>query len=333
MRRARHVVLGLVTLAGVVIVGTVGYVVLGFGALDAVYQTVTTITTVGFREVEPLNAAGQVFTMALILAGVGTALYTLTAVLELVVEGHAGEAMERRRMDRQIAAMRGHVIVCGWGRVGRAAARELDEAGKAVVVVDVNPERVASIPRPYLRVSGDASEDDVLRRAGIDEAAALVAAVSTDATNLFITLSGRSLRPDLFIIARAREESSVSKLLRAGADRVVNPQEIGGARIAAFVARPRVTDFLDVVMHAGETELVLEEVALTAGSPLSGLSLAAAQIRDRTGALVLAVLDPATGLASNPGADFIVKAGQTLIAIGQPAQLEELAAIAGNGGR
>ena len=194
MRRGRHVVLGFVALGAVVIIGTVGYVVLGFGVLDAVYQTVTTITTVGFREIEPLDAAGQVFTIVLILAGVGTALYTLTVSLELIVEGHIGAAMDRRRMDKQISALHDHVIVCGWGRVGRAAARELADAGMAVVIVDTDPERVATIDREYAHFVGDASDDDVLRHAGIERAAALVAAVDTDAANLFITLSGRSLR-------------------------------------------------------------------------------------------------------------------------------------------
>jgi voltage-gated potassium channel len=327
--RSRHVVLGFAALAGVVIVGTVGYVVLGFGVLDAVYQTVTTITTVGFREVEPLDGAGQIFTIVLILAGVGTALYTLTVGLEALVEGHIGEAMGRRRMDKQIGALDGHVIVCGWGRVGRAAARELESAGKPVVVIDSDAERAALIPRSYPHVHGDASDDDVLDEAGIDRAAALVAAVSTDAANLFITLSGRSLRSDLFIVSRAREESSVNKLLRAGADRVVNPQEIGGARIAAFVSRPRVTDFLDVVMHTRETELVLEEISLAPESQLVGLSLGEAKVRDRTGALVLAVHDPTVGLVSNPGASVVMNAGQTLLAIGTPAQLENLTQIAG----
>ena len=330
MRRSRHVLLGFAALAGVVVVGSVGYVVLGFGVLDAVYQTVTTITTVGFREVEPLNGAGQVFTIVLILAGVGTALYTLTMVLEMFVEGHVGEAMERRRMDRAIGALGGHVIVCGWGRVGRAAAHDLEGAGMPMVVVDVDPERVASIPRSYPQICGDASDDDVLRHAGIDRAAALVATVSTDAANLFITLSARSLRPDLFIVSRAREDASVNKLLRAGADRVVNPQEIGGARIAAFVSRPRVTDFLDVVMHTRETELLLEQITLTADSALVGLSLSEAKVRDRTGALVLALHDPSAGLVSNPGGGVVMKTEQTLIAIGTPVQLESLATIAGS---
>jgi voltage-gated potassium channel len=328
-RRSRHLVLGLAVLAGVVVVGTGGYVLLGFGVLDAMYQTVTTITTVGFREVEPLDGAGKVFTMVLILAGVGTALYTLTVGLELLVEGHIGEAMGRRRMDKEIGALRGHVVVCGWGRVGRAAARDLDSARMRVVVVDSDGERAASIAHAYPYIVGDASDDDVLQAAGIDRAAALVAAVSTDAANLFITLSGRSLRPDLFIVSRAREESSVNKLLRAGADRVVNPQEIGGARIAAFVSRPRVTDFLDVVMHSRETELVLEEIRLARESALVGLSLGDAKVRDRTGAMVLAVHDPSVGLVSNPGADVVMSSEATLLAIGTPAQLERLTTIAG----
>ena len=328
--RSRHVLLGFTALAGVVIFGTVGYVLLGFGFLDALYQTVTTVTTVGFREVEPLDGAGQIFTVVLILAGVGTALYTLTVLLELLVEGHLGTAMERRRMDKQIAALRGHVIVCGWGRVGRAAARELDAAGMSVVVVDMDAERVATIPRPYLHVCGDASDDDVLRHAGVDRAAALVAGVSTDPANLFITLSCRSLQPNLFVVARAREESSVNKLLRAGADRVVNPQEIGGARIAAFVARPRVTEFLDVVMHSSETELLLEEISLAPDSDLLGASLGQAKVRDRTGALVLALHDPELGLVSVPAADIVMKAGQTLIAIGTPLHLKRLAEVAGS---
>jgi voltage-gated potassium channel len=324
--------IGFVALVGVMIAGTIGYLLLGFGALDAAYQTVTTITTVGFRELEPLDGAGQVFTMVLILAGVGTALYTLTALLEVLVEGHIGEAMERRRMDKRISALSDHVIVCGWGRVGRAAARELEGAGMAVVVIDLDPDRVASVPSPYLRILGDASDDDVLLHAGIDRAAALVAAVATDAANLFITMSGRSLRPDLFVVARAREETSVKKLLRAGADRVVNPQEIGGARIAAFIAQPRVTEFIDVVMHARETELVLEEVTLGPGSPLVGTSLSEARVRDRTGALVLAMHDPDAGFVSNPEPGLVMDAGQSLIAIGTPGQLERLAAVAGSPG-
>jgi voltage-gated potassium channel len=321
--------LGLAALGGVVVVGSVGYALLGFGPLDAVYQTVTTVTTVGFREVEPLSATGQVFTIVLILAGVGTALYTLTVLLELLVEGHLGQAMERRRMDKRIAGLRGHIIVCGWGRVGRAIARELTIAGKDVVIVDNDPERTGTVGT-QLYVLGDASDDDVLRHAGIERAGALVAAASTDAVNLVITLSGRSLRPDLFIVSRAREESSDAKLRRAGADRVVNPQEIGGARIAAFVVRPHVTEFLDVVMHERGLELRLEEIAVPDDSRLAGVTIGQAMIRDRTGALVLAVRDKEAGFIGNPTASTVMRPGQILIAIGTPPQLQALARAAGS---
>ncbi|MET0711748.1 MAG: TrkA family potassium uptake protein [Jiangellaceae bacterium] len=326
----RRLWLGIGLLATVTLVGTIGYVVLGFGALDALYQTVTTVTTVGFREVEPLGRSGQIFTIVLILAGVGTALYTLTVLLELLVEGHLGWAIERRKMDKRIAALRGHVIVCGWGRVGRAIARELSAAGKGLVVVDNDAERIATIGS-HLYVHGDASDDDVLMKAGIERADALIAAVSTDPANLFITLSGRSLQPDLFIVSRAREENSQPKLERAGANRVVNPQEIGGARIAAFVLRPHVTEFLDVVMHEREIELRLEELHIEERSPLAGLSLAGAKVRERTGALILALRDEQHNFITNPTPDTVIQPGRVLIAIGTPTQLASLARVIHDG--
>jgi TrkA-N domain len=174
IRRSRHVLLGSAALAGVVVVGSVGYVVLGLGVLDAVYQTVTTITTVG-----PLNGAGQIFTIMLILAGVGTALYTLTMVLEMFVERHVGGAMERRRIDRAIGALGGHVIVCGWGRVGRAAADDLERAGMPMVVVDVDPERVAAIPRSYPRSAETRPMTTSSDTPGIDRAAAAITGLRT----------------------------------------------------------------------------------------------------------------------------------------------------------
>ena len=322
--RWRNVLIGIALLCLIVVVGSFGYVLLGFGVLDAVYQTVTTITTVGFREVQPLDSNGKVFTIVLILAGVGVALYTLTVLFELLAEGHLGRAVERRRMEKKIASLSGHVVVCGWGRVGRTIARELTLGGKEVVVIDEDPARLMTVTS-YPYVNGDASDDDVLRQAGIDRASALVAAVSTDPANLFITLSGRSLRPDLFIVARAREESSVAKLERAGADRVVNPQEIGGARMAAFLVQPHVTEFIDVVMHDREMALRLEEIEVAPQSPLAGISVSEAHVRDRTGALVLAIREPDGGFITSPDARTEMRAGQVLIAIGTPAQLMALA--------
>ena len=309
-------------LVSVFVLGTVGYVILGFSVLDAVYQTVTTVATVGFREVQPLDDVGKVFTIILILVGVGTALYTFSVVLETLFEGHLRALFGRRRMERQIETMHGHVIVCGWGRVGRAIAEELTAANTDLVVIDLDPTRIAEATLPA--IVGDATEDRVLEAAGLLRARALVAALNTDAGNLFVTLSARSLRPDLFIVARARIEESEEKLRRAGADRVVNPQSIGGARIAAFVLQPHVTEFLDVVMHDRGLQFRLEEVLVPAGSSTAGKSIRDAHLRDRTGALVLALREEDGSFNTNPSPDTKICAGQVLIAIGTPTELDAL---------
>jgi voltage-gated potassium channel len=251
----RRVRLGVGALALVVVAGTVGYVLFGFPLLDTLYQTVTTVTTVGFREVRSFDARLKAFTIVLILGGVGTALYTFGVLLEALVEGQLRDMFGRRRMDREIAKMSRHVIVCGWGRVGHSIASFVQASGQDVVIVDRDPERYEQVPYP--RVLGDVTDDATLLAAGIERARVLVGALNTDADNLYMRLSGRALRPDLFIIARARTDSSEAKLVRAGADRVVNPQRIGGQGMAAFALQPHVAEFLDVVMHDGSLEFRL----------------------------------------------------------------------------
>ena len=322
MSKVRRIQLALLAVLAVVAAGSIGYIVLGFGPLDALYQTVTTITTVGFREVHPLSTAGKIFTIVLIIAGVGTALYGFSVVLESLVEGHLRQHVERRRMQRDIARMSGHTIVCGWGRVGNAVAGYLAGQGAAVVVVDLDPQRVADVPHPAL--VGDVTDDEVLRKAGIMRARALVAAINTDAENVYVTLSARSLRPDLIIIARARTEASEPKLLRAGATRVVNPQRIGGQRIAAAALQPNVVEFLDVVMHDGSLEFRLEEIPVRAGSRLAGRTLKQANVGETTGALVLALRDRDGTFLANPPLQTPVGAGYILIAIGTEQQLSAL---------
>jgi voltage-gated potassium channel len=325
---------GVAALVGVIVAGTVGYMAFGFPWLDALYQTVTTVATVGFREVQPLSSGGQAFTIVLILVGVGTALYTFTQGLEVVVEGHIAEVLGRRRMEREIGRMSGHVIVCGFGRVGRNLAHYVTAAGQDVVVIDNDGDRAAAAEAVGHVVRGDATIDEVLKEAGIERARVLVTALNTDAANLFVTLTARSLCPELFIVARARVESSEAKLTQAGADRVVNPQGIGGARMAAFVLQPHVVEFLDVVMHDGSLEFRIEEVPLPTGSPLAGRSLRDAHIRDSTGALILALRDASGGFTTNPPPETELCAGQILIAIGTEVQLRALAAAAtrsGNG--
>ena len=246
-----------------ILVGTVGYFLLGFSPLDAVYQTVTTVTTIGFREVQPFGTAEKVFTILFVLVGVGVVLYTLSALLGLLIEGWAGNEWGRRRMEKEIQSLHGHAIVCGWGRVGRAAAHQLHKSGESIVVVDTDGERLEDCPYPHL--DGDATRDEFLRRVGVERAKVLVATLDTDASSLFVTLTARALNPDLVIIARSRVDDTEQKLLRAGADRVVNPQRIGGNRIAAFALQPHVTDFLDVAMHDEEVEFRLEQVVVHDG--------------------------------------------------------------------
>jgi voltage-gated potassium channel len=322
----RRVRIGLAALVIVLVAGTVGYMVVGFGFFDAIYQTVVTVTTVGYGPQKTLHTAGKIFTIVLILGGVGTALYSFSVVFELLVEGHMRDLVRRRTMERNIARMSGHVVVCGWGRVGREVARFLAAAGREVVVVDRDAARMTEVPYPW--VVGDVTEDETLIEAGLERATTLVAALDTDADNLYVTVAGRSMLPDLQIIARARNESSEPKLRRAGADRVVNPQQIGGDRMAAFVTQPHVVDFVDIVMHDGSLEFRLEELPVSTHSPLTGNTLRAVQLRDATGALILAIRRPDGTFATNPSPELTIEAGDVLIGVGTAAQLESLARFA-----
>lgn len=307
----------------VLFVGTIGYWVLGLNPLDAVYQTVTTVSTVGFRELGEVTTAWKIFTIIIVLVGASTVLYNLSVLLETLVEGRLTDQLWRRRMERDINAFEDHVIICGYGRVGQTIARYLTSAGKDVVVVDNDPDRIKIITQPF--VEGDAGDESVLIEAGLLRASALIAATETDAANVYITLTARSARPDLFIVARARMEAAEPKMRQAGADRVVNPQLIGGGRIAAMTLQPHVAEFLDVVMHDGSLEFRLEEIAVSALSPLVGKTLRNAHIRDRTGAMVLALRQPDGGFVTNPSPDEAIEAGQVLIVIGTREQLEALA--------
>jgi voltage-gated potassium channel len=267
----------------------------------------------------------RVFTMVLILTGVGVAFYTAAVLLESVVEGRLSERIGRRRMQRNIDELSGHVVLCGWGRVGRSIHRHLTGAGQTVVVVEVDEDRGAAVDG--LSVSGDATDDTVMTAAGIERAATLVTAVDSDSDNLFITLSARARRPELFIVSRVRDEVNEPKLRQAGADRVVNPQQIGGSRIAALAVAPNVADFLDVVMHDGSLEFRLADVAVPATSALSGQTLREAHVRDRTGALVLAIRDGEGRFATNPPPETVLTGGSTLIAIGTASQLDDLRSL------
>jgi voltage-gated potassium channel len=330
MESLRRIRTALAALTVVTMVGTVGYLALGFTFLEALYQTVTTVATVGFREVQPLTAAGQIFTIILIVLGVGTVLYNLGVILEAVTEGHLREHLERRHMDRSISAMTGHVIICGNGRVGRSATEYLVATGRQVVVVDNDPVRLESSVSGVPYIHGDVTDDEVLRKAGIDHAGALIAALDTDADTVYVTLSARAIRPDLVIVARARTAESKQKLLLAGASRAVNPQRIGGRRMAVFALQPQVAEFLDVVMHDEDLDFRIEEIHVRKGSSLAGQSVGELALREPTGALLLAIRRAADrSFEANPPSELIVPEGAILIALGTSAELAGLARLAG----
>jgi len=309
---------------GIFVVGSIGYMLFGLDLIDAMYMTVITITTVGYRELlgEELADSEKLFTMAIIVIGVSTVLYTFTLGVQVVVEGQLREFVGRRRMDRKISEMRDHVVVCGWGRVGKAVARDVRSTGKEVVVIDQNVNRVGDIDIPT--IVGDATLDSTLRAAGIDQAGALIAALEGDAENLFVTLSSRAINPGLFIVARARQEESIPKLSRAGADRVVNPQELGAARMASFVVQPNVAEFVDVVMHERSMDFRMQEVEIPVGSNMAGQSLREANLRQQAGVLVLALRGDDGSFRTNPDPDTILHPHHVIIAVGTVEALEQL---------
>ena len=324
----RRLGFALASFVAVVLLGTVGYMVLGINLLDSLYQTVTTVLTIGFREVVPFDEpAEKIFTMVLALFGVSVALYTATLLLEVVLSGHLGSAWGRRRMNRDIDAMTGHTIVCGYGRVGRASAHELSRGGRDVVVIDTDQERFVGAPYPY--IVSDATRDEALREAGIERAATLIATLDVDASSLYVVLTAKGLNPGIRVIARARTDEAETKMYRAGADRVVNPQRLGGTRIAAFATQPDVVDFLDVVMHDEGLEFRMEDVTVHPQAPLDGSTVADWRSREGETPLLLALRQGRGEFVTDPDAATVLRAGDVLIAVGTRAQLADLHRAAG----
>lgn len=312
MKRLR-IALGLV--GSVAVAGVIGYRITGLSWMEAIYMTAITVTTVGYREVggQPSNGE-QIFTIIIITTGVSTVLYTFTLSVQTVVEGQLREFVGRRRMNKVIEGFRDHTIVCGLGRVGQTVVDDLVSHGETVVIIDENPEQVRDVSHPV--VVGDATLDSTLRSAGVGHARALIAALEGDAENLFVTLSARTINPELFIVARARAGESVAKLSRAGADRVVNPQDLGASRMASFVVQPHVAEFVDVVMHERSHEFRIREYQLTPSSWLVGLEICDVRLRDRIGALVLAVRTNEGTFITNLEPGVTLAAGDVLIVVG-----------------
>lgn len=325
MRRARTAALLLV---GVLVGGTVGYMLVeGWNVLDSLYMTVITVATVGFREIHPLSEAGHWFTIGLIFAGVGGIAYSIGTIAEFMVEGHLVELLEGRRMAKRIGELNDHYVVVGMGRVGSVVCRSLHEQGVPFIVVDRCEECVSEADENgWLYLQGDATSEEVLEGAGVRRAKGLVTALDTDADNLFVALTARGMNPTMYIVARSSSLTSETKILRAGADRVITPNVIGGRRMATSLLNPLVADYLDTVTHNDELEYRLEALRIPEGSGLAGRSIGDARIRDMTGAFILAISSHG-GMDSNPSASRVLDAGDQLIVLGTRSQLDALAAL------
>ncbi|MDW3176562.1 MAG: potassium channel protein [Acidimicrobiia bacterium] len=319
---------GLALLVLVLIVGSIGYMLLGLNFGDAVYQTVITVSTVGYREVGDVDRQFyKEFTVGLILFGTGTVLYTIGVLLETIFEGQLDDQFRRQRMQRKIDQLEGHVIVCGYGQVGRSIVDEMHRAGRDVVVVDREDLDLDELPDGILVVLGEATEDAVLVQAGIARAQTLVVALDSDADNLFVALTARTENESLFIISRANSSGVVEKLQRVGVDRVVNPHEIGGSRMAAMVLQPGVTDFLDVVMHDGALEVRMAEIEATPRSGFVGRTVSDAITADLAGTTIVAIRRRGNFLTS-PSAELRIEAADMLIVLGTDEHLHAMAKAA-----
>jgi voltage-gated potassium channel len=305
--------------------GTAGYhYIEGWPWFDGFYMVVTTLTTIGYQEVHPLSHAGRVFNVFVILSGVSLLALGVGALSQALLEFELQSFFGRRRMEREIGRLDGHYIICGLGRVGRSVARELARKPVPFVILENNEaKRQRFATENWLVLGGDATQEPALRQAQIDRARGLVAATTTDATNLYIVLTARGLNPQLKIIARASEDAAEKHLRTAGADAVVSPYSFAGQRIAQSLLRPNVVSFLDTATTHLGIDLEIGEIHITPASTFAGKTLESSRIRQERGVIVL-VIKRSAGMRFNPAPDERIEADDCLIAMGEPAQLRQL---------
>lgn len=313
-------------ITAVVTSGVMGYHFLeGYTWLESLYMTVITISTVGFQEVRPLSSTGRLFTIALLVAGLGVVLYTAVAVAEKAVEGEFQRFFGRRRMEKRIGSLDGHYLVCGFGRIGEVVCRELASKPVQFVVIEQQDERVRHAEASqHLVLQGDASDDKVLLAAGVKRAKGLFATLPTDAGNVFVTLTVRELNPGLFVVARAETERSERTLRHAGADKVISPYAMGGHRMAQAALRPAVVDIIELATHHQSLELQMEEVTIPPGSPCEGTTLKDSKLCEQPGVIVVAIKRASGRMIFNPFPEERIEAGDRLVALAEALRLKEL---------
>lgn len=329
MNKTRHLAISIALSLLILVTGTAGYMIIeDWRFLDALYMTIITISTVGYREVNQVGDIGRVFTIFLVLIGVGFTFYVMAAVVQFMVEGRVRIIMGRRRLDKQIDRLKNHYIVCGYGRIGRVLCRNLQRTPYDLVVVEKNPDLIPVMDKDgILYVASDAADEANLLKAGIRRARGLVAALATDTDNVFLVLSARQLAPELNIIARASQEGAKNKLRAAGANSVESPYEIGAASMAHRIIRPTVTNFLDLAFAHARKDIQMEEIPVSEKSRLTNIPLKDSGIRQDFNLIIIAIKKPDGTMLFNPSFEAALMPNDTVIAVGEEENLQKLGKI------
>jgi voltage-gated potassium channel len=328
-KRIATIIIAIIT---VIFGGTIGYTIIeGWPFNEALYMTIITVSTVGFQEVRPLSITGRIFTIILILSGIMIIAAGANFIFSSIIHGTFRDVFRRQGMEKKLAKIKNHFIVCGLGAIGEDVIQEFRRVGEPFVLIEKQKEIIERMEKDYpdmLYVLGNATDDEVLRCAGINSARGIIAVLSSDADNLYICLSARSLNPKLRIISRAIESGSIDKLRRAGADYVFSPEKIGGVRLAAAALRPTVTSFLDTILKGEHLNLLLDEVTVRENSVVAGKTLMETDITKRIGIIILAIKSATIGkLTFNPSSDTVIRPDDTLISFGAPEQMKQLKKI------
>jgi voltage-gated potassium channel len=326
MGSAKHLIVSVLLTLLIVCFGTAGYMVVeGWEFLDALYMTVITMGTVGYGEVHEISKAGRLFTILLIFFGVGYFVYVAGVVVQFMVEGRMRTILGRRRLDKKIDRLKDHYIICGYGRIGRVLCKNLLRKPLGLVVIEKNREMIPVMDEDkVLYVCGDVSDEANLIKAGIMRAKGLVAVLATDADNVFLVLTARQLNPDLYIVARAGRVESKAKLRAAGANNVESPYEMGAVSMAQRILRPTVTNFLDLAFTYSRKDIQMEEIPVSSSSALSNVMLKDSGIRQQFNLIIIAIKKSDDSMLFNPSFETLIKAGDTVIAVGEEANLKKL---------
>lgn len=331
MDSVRHLRLSVVLLVSIIASGTLGYhLIEGWQLFDALYMTIITLSTVGFKEVHELSPDGKIFTIILIICGTSTIAYTLSRLLQFTLEGQLRRILGRKKLENRISKLRDHYIICGFGRIGHLICREFQSRPMPFVVVEKDPHHIERLSREgFMFVEGDATDDETLQAAGIEHAKGLITAVTSDTDNVYITLTARGLNPKLFILARAGEEGSEKKLMRAGASKVISPYTIGATRMAQAILRPSVVDFIEIATASEHLELQIEEIVIAAHSELAGKSLINSGVRQSMGIIIVGIKQTDGQMIFNPPPNKVIEPNSVLIILGERKAISQLEKIAG----